>query len=237
MLQGAARAARVVLLDPEARDLARGPVILNSLVMQAEGLDFLGLETVQAIHGLGHVLLEQDVGGAQGFVQRGLDQTLLTAGRLGQHEAGDQLLGARMADAKAQPEEVIVVAHPGDDVLEAVMAAVTAPLLELGDAGRQVQLVVGHQDLLRGDLVEARERRHGLAGEIHVGVRDKQPHILPVHQEAGGVAEELGLFAQADIVPACQLLHIPGARIMAGLGIFGAGITQPDNQFDLTCHA
>ena len=58
--------------------------------------------------------------------------------------------------------------------------------------------------------------------------------ILPVHQEAGGVAEELGLFAQADIVPACQLLHIPGARIVAGLGIFGAGITQPDNQFDLT---
>ena len=53
---------------------------MNCLAMQAEGLDFLGLETVQAIHGLGHVLLEQDVGGAQGFVQRGLDQTLLTAG-------------------------------------------------------------------------------------------------------------------------------------------------------------
>ena len=34
------------------------------------------------MHGLGHVLLEQDVGGAQGLVQRGLDQALFAAGAL-----------------------------------------------------------------------------------------------------------------------------------------------------------
>lgn len=205
--------------------------------MQAEGLDFLGLETVQAIHGLGHVLLEQDVGGAQGLVQCGVDQALFAAGGLGQHETGDQLLGARVTYPQSQPEEIIVVAHSGNDVLEAVMAAVAAALLEFGDAGGQVQLIVGHQHGFRLDLVEAGERGHRLAGEVHVGVRDEQPHILAIHLDAGGVAEELGLFAQADVVPACQLLHIPGARIVAGLGIFGAGITQPDNQFDLTCHA
>ncbi len=192
---------------------------------------------MQAVHGLGHVLLEQDVGGAQGLVQCGFDQALFTAGRLGEHEAGDQLLGTGMTYPQTQPEKVIVVAHPGDDVLEAVVAAVAAALLELGDAGGQVQFVVGHQDLFWGYLVETRERCHGLAGEVHVGVRDEQAYILPVHQDAGGVAEELGLFAQADIVPAGQLLHIPGPRIVAGLGIFGAGISQPDNQFDLTCHA
>ncbi|MNV74383.1 hypothetical protein D3C71_1675960 [compost metagenome] len=157
---------------------------------------------MQPVHGLGHVLLEQDVGGAQGLIQCGLDQALFTAGRLGQHEAGDQLLGTGMTDPEAQPEEVIVVAHPGDDVFQAIVAAVTATLLELGDAGGQIQFVVGHQYLFGDYLVEAGQGRHRLAGEVHVGVRDEQPHILPLHQDAGGVAEELGLFAQADIVPA-----------------------------------
>ncbi|MNH27141.1 hypothetical protein D3C79_872370 [compost metagenome] len=107
-----------------------------------------------------------------------------------------------MTDPEAQPEEVIVVAHPGDDVFQAIVAAVTAALLELGDAGGQIQFVVGHQYLFGDYLVEAGQGRHRLAGEVHVGVRDEQPHILPLHQDAGGVAEELGLFAQADIVPA-----------------------------------
>ncbi len=192
---------------------------------------------MQAVHGLGHVLLEQNVGGAQGFVQRGVDQVLLAAGRLGQHETGDQLLGARVTYPQPQPEEIVVVAHLGNDVLEAVMAAVPAALLEFGDAGGQVQLIVGHQHGFRLDLVEAGQRSHRLAGEVHVGVRDEQAHILAIHLNAGGVAEELGLFAQADIVPACQLLHIPGARIVASLGIFRAGIAQPHDQFDLACHA
>ena len=192
---------------------------------------------MQAVHGLGHVLLEQNVGGAQGLVQCGVDQALFAAGGLGQHETGDQLLGARVTYPQPQPEEIIVVAHPGNDVLEAVVATVAAALLEFGDAGGQVQLIVGHQHGFRLDLVEARQCGHRLAGEVHVGVRDEQAHILAIHLDAGGVAEELGLFAQADVVPACQLLHIPGPGVVAGLGIFRAGIAQTHDQFDLACHA
>ncbi len=192
---------------------------------------------MQPVHGLGHILFEQDVGGTQGLVQCGIDQVLFTAGRLGQHEAGDQLLGSGMADPEAQPEEVIVVAHLGDDVLEAVMAAVTTTLLELGDARGQIQFIMGHQNRFRLNLIKTRQSGDRLAGEVHVGVRDEQSHILPINQNAGSVAEELGLFAQADIVPAGQLLHIPGARIVAGFGIFRAGIAQSDDQFDLACHA
>lgn len=200
-------------------------------------LTLFSLEAVQAIHGLGHILFEQDVGGAQGFVQRGVDQVLFTAGGLGQDEASHLLFAAGMADPETQPEEVIVVAHLGDDVLEAVMATVTTTLLELGDARRQIQFVMGYQNRFRLNLIKTRQCGHRLAREVHIGVRDEQPHILPLDQDAGSMAEELGFFTQADIVPAGQLLHIPGARVVAGLGIFRAGVAQSDDQFDFACHA
>ena len=147
------------------------------------------------------------------------------------------VLGAGVADAEPQPEEFPVIAHLGDDVFEAIVAPMTPALFELGDAGGQIQFVVGNQHLFGRYLVEAGQGSHCLAGEIHIGVGDEQPHILSLDQDAGDVTMELGLFTQAGVVPAGQLLHIPGARIVAGLGILGARITQTDDQFDLACHA
>ena len=43
------------------------------------------------------------------------------------------------------------------DVLQAVVAGVRAALLQLDLAGREIELVVGDEDLRRLDLEEARE--------------------------------------------------------------------------------
>jgi hypothetical protein len=61
---------------------------------------------------------------------------------------GDLLTCTGVADADAQPVERAVVAERGDDVAQAVVAAVTAVELEAHLAGRKIQLVVGNQQLL-----------------------------------------------------------------------------------------
>ena len=57
-----------------------------------------------------------------------------------------------MTDADTQTVKLFVITHLADDVLEAVMAAVTAAQFEAGDARRQIQLVMGDEDRFHRDL-------------------------------------------------------------------------------------
>jgi hypothetical protein len=61
---------------------------------------------------------------------------------------------ARVANAKPQAVEVVLIAELRDDVAQAVVPAMAAAALELGDAGRQVEFVVRHQDFFRLDAEE-----------------------------------------------------------------------------------
>jgi hypothetical protein len=62
-----------------------------------------------------------------------------------------------------------------------------AALLELGDAGRQVEFVVRHQDFFGLDAEET--GRHGLAAAVHVGGGNQQTNILTLMRKAPGQAE------------------------------------------------
>jgi hypothetical protein len=64
-----------------------------------------------------------------------------------------------MADAEAQAP-VVVRAQALRDVAQAVVPRDAAALLDLGGAGREIQLVVHHQDLGRRDLEEAGQHLH-----------------------------------------------------------------------------
>jgi hypothetical protein len=59
-----------------------------------------------------------------------------------------------VANAKPQAVESILIAQLRDDVAQAVVTAMAAALLELGDARRQVEFVVCHQDFFRLDAEE-----------------------------------------------------------------------------------
>ncbi|OQV66812.1 hypothetical protein AK51_01500 [Serratia nematodiphila DZ0503SBS1] len=99
-----------------------------------------------------------------------------------------------MADADAQAVEVRVVAELVLDVLQAVVATVAAAELDFGHAGRQIQLVVRHQDLAGFDAVEVGHRQHRFAAQVHEGGRHQQAHVVARQVQTGGVAEELALF-------------------------------------------
>ena len=82
-----------------------------------------------------------------------------------QYKTGDFAAVAGVAYAKAQALE-IVGAQMGDGVAQPVVAAVAAAFLEFGRAGRQVKLVVGNQNLFRGDLEEVRQGLDGSAAAV-----------------------------------------------------------------------
>ena len=79
----------------------------------------------------------------------------------------DKFLDAGVADADA--DAGVVVAHRGGNGAQAVVAGIAAARLGAQFAGREVELVVQHDDVGEGDLVEPGGLRDGAAGFVHVG--------------------------------------------------------------------
>src|SRR5471032_2061780 len=135
-----------------------------------------------------------------------------------------------MADADAQAP-VILRAERGGDVLQAVVAARRAALLQPRDAGHQIELVVHHQHLVGRDLVETRQPADRLAGAVHEGLRLQQPHFVAGDGRLGEQRVEAALALQARAGQAAgQVVDQPEAGVVAGLFVFGAGIAEADDQ-------
>src|SRR5690554_525716 len=95
-----------------------------------------------------------------------------------------------MADADTQAIEVFV-AQCADDVTQPVVAAMPAALLVAGGAGRNVQLIVGDQQLAGSELVKLAQCGHGGATAIHESGRVEQMQLMPLKHYLGVEAEEL----------------------------------------------
>ena len=106
-----------------------------------------------------------------------------------------------MADAHAQAME-LAVAEVAHDVAQAVLAAVAAVELQAHGAGRQVQVVMRDQALLRLDLVVAQRRDHGDAALVHEGGRLQQPDRFAAEAHAAGFAVQLAVEGEALALPA-----------------------------------
>src|SRR5690554_1471057 len=103
----------------------------------------------------------------------GVQQLLLAGWRAAKYVAGYLATVAGVANTKTQPIEIVLVAQPGNDVLETVMTAVTAALFDFAGAWWQVQLVMYHQYLVTGDAVEVGQGRHCLTAQVHIGGRNQ----------------------------------------------------------------
>jgi len=131
----------------------------------------------------------------------------------------------RAADGKG-----ILIAQLRDDVAQAIVPAMPAALLELGNAGRQVQFVMGHQDFFGFDPEEPRKRRDSLAAAVHVGGGNQQTNILTLMRKASGQAEILAIGHQVYTLGVGDALNKKGPRVMPGLFVFCAWISQANDQ-------
>ena len=190
---------------------------------------------MQLAHRLGEVAGKHVRQHAEGKIDAGVELLLLGARRAAQDEVGDQFGVARVADAKPQAVEVVLVAELRDDVAQAVVPTMATAALELGDAWGQVEFVMCHQDRFRLDAEEIGQGRHGLAATVHVGGGDEQTNVVALMAELSRQAEIFAVSGQRDALGAGNAFNEKSPCVMPGLFVFGAGVTQADDQLD-GCH-
>ncbi len=140
------------------------------------------------------------------------------------------LFGSMVQNGKFSAAIPDLVRALNDDIAQPVVPAVSAAGLELGDARGHVEFVVGHQDGVRGDPEESRQRRHGLAAAVHVGSRDQQTNVLALVAELADQAEILAVSHEADALGMRQALNEKGPRVMPGLVVFRTRVSQANDQ-------
>ena len=106
------------------------------------------------------------------------------------------------------------------------MPAVAAPLLDADIAGRQIQLIMHDEDLVRQDLVEPGQSDDGQARAVHEGCRLEQPEIA----RSSDLSVELALRGKRDFEFPRQRIDKPVADVVAVVFITGTGIAEADQQ-------
>ena len=157
-----------------------------------------------------------------------VDGVLLLAARRLQDEVDDLRAIARMADAQAQPPEIL--AEVRDDVLQSVVAGRAAAALQLDTARRQVELVVHDQDLVRQDLVEPRQRANCAAARVHEGRRFEQPALVVATTDAADDPVEARFHAQLHALGARESVDEPEARVVSRPLVFTPRIAEAHHQ-------
>ena len=109
----------------------------------------------------------------------------------------DLIAIARMVDAEAQAVKIFA-AKRGDDVAQAVVAAVTAAVFQFDRAFRQIEFVVNDEDFFRGEVVEFGECAHRTTTGIHEGQRFEQMHGLVGEGDFAVFALEFFVFRQSS---------------------------------------
>ena len=170
-----------------------------------------------------------DQGGDLGChrIQQLLQPDLVGLGEVVQHVAVHQLLLAGMADAQAHPPELL--ADVGLEGADAVVAAGAAALLDADLAGREVDLVVDHDDLLRRQLEEAQRLADRPAGFVHIGLRLYGQHLFPAQAALGAVRLE-AVAPRRKGMAADDLVHRHEADVVPIVGVAGARIAEPGKQ-------
>ena len=110
------------------------------------------------------------------------------------------------------------------------MATMAATTFQAHRARRQIQIIMNHQNLSRRNAVKTGQRCYRLTAAVHEGQRLKQPRIPPVRADPAQLAVKAGLGAKCPAVLAGQRIDQPESGVMTGVGILGAGITQPHQQ-------
>jgi hypothetical protein len=135
-----------------------------------------------------------------------------------------------VANSKPQAVKGILIAELRDDVAQAVMPAMPAALFELGDAWRQVEFVVSDQYRFRWNAVKTGKRRYGLTTSVHERGGNQQTNILTLMRKATGQAKKFALGHQIDALGRGDALNKKGPCVMPGLFVFGAWISQANDQ-------
>ena len=109
---------------------------------------------------------------------------------------------------------------------------VSAALFEPDGTGRQIQFIMGDQNLLRRYAEISGQAGDRLATAIHEGGGFEQPAFPATLKNPTGLAMESGLIPEYTAMLPGKQINEPEARVMAGFRVLPARITQTYNETD-----
>ncbi len=118
------------------------------------------------------------------------------------------------------------------NVAQTIVAGMATAQFQLGLAGRQIQLVVHHQNFLGLNFVKTGQCRHRLATQIHESLRFQQPDGLPLDRGSGHQAVVALVHLQRGFERPGQFINPPKTSVVAGRFVFWPWITQAHEEFD-----
>ena len=101
-----------------------------------------------------------------------------------------------MSDADAQTVKILIVAKCRDDIPQSVVAPVPAALFKARAARRDVQFIVGDQNVLWLDLEKPRHCRDRRAAAIHEGGGNEHAQVVAGQGKPSGQAIKSGFHLQ-----------------------------------------
>ena len=136
-----------------------------------------------------------------------------------------------MADADAQPQE-IVATQMRDQIAQTVVAAVATALFETRRTRRQIQLIMDDQNLATRNPEESGQRCHRPATAVHERRGFLQAAVVALELAAADIGMELCLVVQATAMVVGKPVNKPEPGVMPGLCIFRPGVAQTDDEPD-----
>src|SRR5579875_3621327 len=201
----------------------------EGLLLRVPGPESRVPRRVQSLHRLAEVAPDQQRQLVQCARDRVQHRLLVGPGGIAQHPRRHPVAVAGMADADAQAMER-AVAEVGDDVAQSVLAAVAAVELQPRGAGRQIQIVVHHQQFLRRDLPVVQRRRHRDAAPVHVRRGLDQPHRLAVDLHPAGFRVQPALETETLARTRCQRIDEPETGVVPVAQVFGLGVAETSDE-------
>ena len=142
-----------------------------------------------------------------------------------------------LTDTDPHPRELIR-AEALDDGLEAIVTTRRATLPDPHATDSEVDVIRHHDDLLRRNLIEVRERRDAVARQVHVGQRLHDDELLrPRRRHHPCLRIDPLKLRLVQLQPAqllAERLHRRETRIMTCTDIFLLRISQTRNQIHKT---
>src|SRR3989344_2274387 len=137
----------------------------------------------------------------------------------------------RFADADPDAFEVLGP-EAVDDVLDAIVAGSARRLCEAELSGRNVEIVMEHQNVFGFQLIELHDNGYCITGEVHQGLRFEKSDLLVILFAARKAAAKFLLPLPERESPSLpQVFQSRKSGIVPGVRVFFSGVSQSDDEF------
>lgn len=135
------------------------------------------------------------------------------------------------ADTETDTEEILS-AKRVNNILDAIVAGRSRGECRFACSGRDIEIIVQYDDILRSELVEIQKRADGATGTIHEGSRFDEEIFLFADSADGKLGVETGFPMEIfEIEMFAEIIKREEAGVVSGRFVLFSGIAEADDEF------